>query len=168
MPPERLSMAGSDPGLYELLSVLLTAGTEVRIEVTGKSMLPTLKSGDTVLVRKVAENDLRRGDIILFRGESGSLLLHRLIALERNSGGSILLAKGDALRSFDARVTFANVLGKVCAVEKNVLKKRPERIDLESKPQRFFSYMRALSASIVSSLRSVLSRIKSFLISRST
>jgi signal peptidase I len=91
----------------------------VRFTVTGDSMRPRLLGGDTVLLRKVSPDRLRRGDLLLCRhaGATGDrLLLHRVVAIHRRGRAARFQTQGDALATPDAPVTGDQVLGRVCAV----------------------------------------------------
>ena len=55
----------------------------VRVIVKGTSMLPTLRPGDRVLVRRVAARSLKRGDLVVFarpREERRSWMIKRVLA----------------------------------------------------------------------------------------
>jgi signal peptidase I len=55
----------------------------VRVIVNGTSMLPTLRPGDRVLVRRVAARSLKRGDLVVFarpREEQRSWMIKRVLA----------------------------------------------------------------------------------------
>ena len=58
---------------------LLEDGYHVRVQVTGKSMMPFIKSGSFVTLYRTPVSKLCIGDIILCQCDDGSLKLHRLI-----------------------------------------------------------------------------------------
>jgi signal peptidase I len=110
----------AQPEATELLVDLLAMGATARFTVTGGSMRPFLRSGETVELRTVRPSDIRRGDIVLCRrpGEQGrGLLLHRVVAIRRRAGlPSLIQTQGDALWAPDEPVAERDVLGRVCAV----------------------------------------------------
>lgn len=82
-----------------------------RVEVSGPSMSPTLKHGDTVLVRHAVE--IRPGDIVLaqFRALPDRLVLKRAV---RTDGGGWWLASDNAYAGGDSSVHgVADVLARV-------------------------------------------------------
>lgn len=86
-----LLIAAALGGVLTRKPFLLTA-------IRSGSMYPTLKQGDAVIIRRVAENTkLKPGDIIVFRSEGGSLasqgwIMHRIVARDPESG---YITKGD-------------------------------------------------------------------------
>jgi signal peptidase I len=97
-----------------LLSVSSLLNPNYSFKMTlGYSMIPTLMHGDTILIKKGAE-DIDVGDIIAFRPKSLSrIVVHRVIAIQK---APILLfrTKGDANRVPDGwRITKDQVIGKV-------------------------------------------------------
>ena len=90
-------------------SAFMQAGLTLTINVTGISMLPLLKEGDLIVVKKAAEYKI--GSILVFNYKSG-IIVHRLVKQE----GSRLFCKGDnALRIED--VLPKDVFGEV--IQKN-------------------------------------------------
>lgn len=88
----------------------------LRFRALGQSMLPTIRSGDTVHVAPL--DRLREGDVLLY--ERGSRwFVHRLIhhrgAGERHGP---LIFRGDGLPVADPPVTAAAVLGRVTRIER--------------------------------------------------
>lgn len=71
--------------------VLIAYTTFASIPVSGKSMLPTVENGDSVLViRKFVSYD--RGDVVVFKGEDKNLI-KRIIAI---GGDKLELKKDDS------------------------------------------------------------------------
>jgi signal peptidase I len=105
-------------GRLGLFEEVLAHGADLRVRVTGRSMVPFLRGGEVVVVRKVACSSLRRGDIIFFRDREGFPVVHRIVGRERRGhqdGG--FRTKGDALCLPDEPVREGDILGMVCAVE---------------------------------------------------
>ncbi|KPJ56863.1 hypothetical protein AMJ49_03560 [Parcubacteria bacterium DG_74_2] len=84
--------------------------------LAGKSMNPVLMHGDTVLVKKGAE-DIQVGDIISFRVDSIPFgIVHRVVEIQKNPT-LILKTKGDANNLPDQwDITADQVIGKVILI----------------------------------------------------
>ncbi len=96
--------------LNRVLFTQLSKGLDVTISVTGISMEPTLREGDTVTVKKADSYDT--GDILVFLYKNDELLIHRLLKVKNGR----YYCKGDnALRLED--VPHERIAGK--AVLKN-------------------------------------------------
>jgi peptidase S24-like protein len=99
----------------ELIAEALRAGREVRLRVTGSSMIPSLWPGDTLTVRASGERAPSIGEVLLFERD-GRLFAHRVV--ERASE-TRLITRGDSLPCDDHPVAIAQVLGSVTAVSRN-------------------------------------------------
>jgi hypothetical protein len=97
----------------ELFLAALTEGKDVRLHVDGMSMVPTLKPGDTIVVRQVAPHLLEMGDLVVVRREH-DLVTHRLVWRKSEQW----LMKGDNSRYFDPPAAAEMILGKVIAIER--------------------------------------------------
>lgn len=66
------------------------------VVVEGNSMLPTLYSGDLVVIYKPPPQNIRVGDIIVYRSPlTGRLVIHRVIEINPCSGSYCYVTKGD-------------------------------------------------------------------------
>lgn len=103
----------------EIAYRLLADGLEIRLKVTGASMRPFMKGGETVRVRRVPSQNLHIGDLVLYEDSSGSLVLHRIIGRRPVTPGTLHFeTKGDGLRAPDDPVEDRQIMGKVIAVER--------------------------------------------------
>jgi hypothetical protein len=124
---------------------ILDSGFSLRVRVTGRSMVPFLKGGEVVTIKKVPEAELRRGDLIFVDCQPGFPVLHRLVRRKRAGKGEFMFqSRGDALRSFDAPVRHDKILGKVCKIERICPESGSEKIHMEASLQRKMNYLRAL------------------------
>lgn len=91
----------------------LAAQDPLRVVVRGDSMRGCLKDGDEVCVAP------RRlywpGDVLVLHGEKDQIIVHRLVGYRPTRNGWRMVTKGDAVRSFDAPVARASVIGRVTA-----------------------------------------------------
>lgn len=82
--------------------------------IHGTSMLPLLKTGDLVTIRKVDSN-LKKGDIVLFRRFDESFVLHRIIRVNNDSYDIV----GDHQGIIEKNVLFGQMIGVVISYNKN-------------------------------------------------
>jgi len=99
--------------LMQLFSELLEDGYDLRLQVTGASMAPFIKSGSYVTLFKISVSKLRIGDIIFCCCDDGAFTLHRLIQIREKQ----LITKGDALHAFDSPFSKNDYKGKVIGIE---------------------------------------------------
>lgn len=114
----RSSPAPHDPRVLALtevleLSGLLLASRKVRLRIASRSMVPTLRPGDQIVVQPVSPKELRPGDLILFEHQ-GRLICHRLVEIVGHS--PTCLTQGEAASGGGERIDHDQVLGKVVAV----------------------------------------------------
>ena len=83
--------------------------------VEGRSMEPTLKDGDLVVVRKARAEDVEVGDIIVFRqpGAASKIIIHRVIAKLEVKGRVLLRTKGDNNEKPDPWLVFYWALNRL-------------------------------------------------------
>jgi signal peptidase I len=125
-------------GLYE---DILKKGISLHVKVTGRSMSPYLKGGETLTIRKVQPESLKRGDMIFFKGQSDHPVLHRIVRIQRKGGGRyIFQTKGDGTYAFDDPVSEDAVIGKVSKIERKTSSNGSKDIDMESLNSRIVNY----------------------------
>jgi len=95
----------------ELAAEVLRSAGELRLRVTGSSMLSALWPGDEVIIRLQPFDAVRPGHIVLV-ARDGSLCVHRVVAA-RNG---LLTTRGDALPSADPPTAPEKVLGVVVSI----------------------------------------------------
>lgn len=82
----------------------------VTVPVRGDSMLPTLRSGERVVLHAIKPGQvLRPQDVVAFGTAEGVLVIHRV----HDIGQDRILTAGDGLAFFDAPITPADVVGIV-------------------------------------------------------
>ncbi|MDQ7786108.1 MAG: signal peptidase I [Thermodesulfovibrionales bacterium] len=127
-----LSSKVLDTEKIALLEDILAKGLSIRIQVTGNSMTPFLRSGEILTIRKVLPGSLRIGDLIFFKTPEELPVLHRIIEKKRGRDNVCLFrTKGDAVSTMDELVTEHNILGKVCRVERTIADYREKHLDME-------------------------------------
>ena len=91
----------------------LRAGREIRLRVTGTSMLPAVRPGDVLRVRPRTSAEV--GQIAMFERD-GRLFAHRVIAQIGSHGRLQLITRGDALAVCDPPVSADEMLGEVATI----------------------------------------------------
>jgi signal peptidase I len=109
-----LLIAGAAP---VLLAEVLRRFGQVRLRVSGTSMLPAIRPGDILVVHRCAIEEVDSRDVVLF-GVGERLFVHRVIRKHVSAGAAVLITKGDALRSHDPAISSSQVLGRVASVER--------------------------------------------------
>jgi signal peptidase len=94
-------------------NVVRSAGT-ASLKVTGTSMLPAIRPGDVLRIRRRLSNELRLGQIVLYT-RNGRLIAHRIISIS----GKFLITRGDSLQSVDPPVRESEVVGSVDGILRN-------------------------------------------------
>jgi signal peptidase I len=94
----------------ELVAEVAHSFGEVRLKVTGASMIPSIWPGDVIIVRREAAN-LQPGKIVLYRRE-GRLVAHRITCIR----GNLLSTRGDSLPWEDPPIPSSDIVGQVISV----------------------------------------------------
>lgn len=115
----------------DLIGELLGCGHSVRFRANGRSMYPTIKDGEEIVVKPVALSAVRVGDVVLY-GSQRRVIAHRVVRIARTEQRTltpVLILRGDASDFPDAPIEVSRVLGKVVAVERD-----GRRVQLDARP----------------------------------
>ncbi len=97
--------------------VLNLLGIVTLAVVEGKSMEPTLQTGDLVLVIRVSPEDIHVGDIIVYKKPDGTFIIHRVIKVKHVDDQFYYVTQGDNNPIPDGPgVPYRDVIGKVVSV----------------------------------------------------
>lgn len=81
--------------------------------IVSKSMEPTIKVNDLIIIQKSNIEDLKIGDIITYKTEDGTIVTHRIIKKNKEDGQNVYTTKGDNNDVEDSeKVSFSQVYGK--------------------------------------------------------
>ncbi len=97
----------------------LARGEAIWIAVEGRSMAPTLISGDEVLVRRIEAWPPQRGSVVLTLNRRGEFILHRVLRWTWHA----TITRGDAHRTADAETPRARVLGVAVRMRRDGVEK---------------------------------------------
>lgn len=112
------------------LSTKICLQRSVYVRVLGGSMIPWIRSGDLIFIKRSDFAKVSAGDIILFERD-GRFFVHRIIghakSLSAGESAPLLITKGDALDREDAPVSAVEFLGRASRIHRG-----SHHIDLES------------------------------------
>ncbi len=95
----------------DLAVEVLRQSGNLRLQATGRSMVPTIWPGDTLVIEPVRSSGVARGDIVLF-SSNGRFVAHRVIA----DGKLQIQTQGDATLRPDAPLACIDLIGKVSLI----------------------------------------------------
>ncbi|HMH12541.1 MAG TPA: S26 family signal peptidase [Edaphobacter sp.] len=87
---------------------------EVRLKVSGASMIPAVWPGDVITVRRRDFAELQPGQIVLYRQEE-KLVAHRIACVR----GDRLTTRGDSLCYDDPPIRESDIVGQVVCLLRN-------------------------------------------------
>jgi hypothetical protein len=106
----------------ELVHCVARRRGEVRLKVTGSSMLPVVWPGDEITVIRSEYAELQPGHIVLYR-RKGGLTAHRIECIAQDQ----LITRGDSLLHSDMPVRPDEIVGRVVSILRSGHSIRPER-----------------------------------------
>ena len=95
----------------ELVDEVARTSGQVRLKVTGTSMLPAIWPGDLITVQHCNTAELRLGQIVLYRQE-GKLTAHRIHGISP----SHVITQGDSVPTCDPPVGAHEIVGQVVSI----------------------------------------------------
>ncbi len=99
---------------HELVADVARSFGEVRLRVTGASMIPAIWPGDIITVRRRQIAELQLGQIVLCR-QDRELVAHRITCIHDN----LLITRGDSLLCEDPPVKESDIVGEVIGLLRN-------------------------------------------------
>jgi signal peptidase I len=103
-----------DEAKHDLAAQVLRQFGEVRLKVTGASMLPSVWPGDVLTVRRRSPAELLPGRIVLCHRDRG-FFAHRMVGRQ----GDRLITRGDSHLREDPPFGDEEVLGEVVSILRN-------------------------------------------------
>ncbi len=97
---------------------ILNKNKKIKISVHGSSMLPFLRSGDNVIIKRVKENELKVADIVVFK-YFDKIVVHRIIKINTDT----IICRGDSTINNDEPVGKKNIIGVVIGRERGLKNK---------------------------------------------
>lgn len=97
---------------------------EVRLRVSGTSMVPSILPGDVISVRHAGPFEVSPGEIVLYARE-GRLFAHRVVTRAGSPERPFLITRGDRHYHTDPPVYSSELLGQVHFIERRQMRLRP-------------------------------------------
>ena len=116
-----LNAEGGSSIFFEVAVNLLQNGQSVRFQAPGRSMKPSIREDETIIIEPITPSEVRKGDIILYNNHTG-VIAHRVIRIERKDTSQppdSFILRGDASITNDKPVAAEQILGKVVSVVRN-------------------------------------------------
>ncbi|HXX54055.1 MAG TPA: signal peptidase I [Thermodesulfovibrionales bacterium] len=142
----------------DLFQDIINSGLSLRVKATGGSMIPFLKSGEILTIRKASPASLKKGDLLFFRSSNGHCLLHRIIMIKQTQKSFLIQTKGDGLIEPDEPVPDTRIVGKVHRIERNS-SMHGDQIDLESLSWVIVNYLVAMKGLVILKARLAVRRL---------
>jgi signal peptidase I len=105
----------SDPVHVEHVTEAVRVRGAVLLQVAGRSMMPWIRPGDVLFIRRTDPHSVTPGEVVLF-ARNEQLVVHRVIRKSLSSPPSLLVTKGDAVADPDEHVSGAELLGRVTCI----------------------------------------------------
>jgi len=102
---------GAQSSKYDLAAEVLRRFGQLRLCVTGASMLPAVWPGDVVTIHSSRFSEVSRGDLVLFF-RNRRFFVHRVLEVS----GKSLLTRGDSILGPDPPVRPDELLGRVVSI----------------------------------------------------
>lgn len=98
----------------ELAAEVLRSQQILHLHATGRSMLPTIWPGDTLVIERLTGDKITTGEIVLFT-RNGQFVAHRVVAIHDGE----VQTQGDAAPRPDAPQACSGLAGKVSMIVRN-------------------------------------------------
>ena len=92
-------------------------GKKITLRVSGNSMHPLIRGGDSIRIERCAPEVLGIGDIITFK-RNGTYYTHRLLRIVTRGSVTRVMTKGDNEVNVDPPVSPDQILGRVTFIQK--------------------------------------------------
>ena len=103
---------------------ILHGGGMCRLQVTGTSMVPFLRSEKDAVILKAFDNRVKRGDLLFYRRKNGQYILHRVHKL-RDDGTYLLCGDNQTVLE---PVEPGQVIAAIAAIERKGKQFPPENL----------------------------------------
>jgi signal peptidase I len=111
----------------ELACEVLRSSGRLRLQVTGRSMLPTILPGDVLVIDRATVDKVSKGDVVLFRRDR-RFVVHRVVTKSAEHSDGAILTQGDAMPTPDMPVSDGALMGKVSFIIRNGRCIEPSRV----------------------------------------
>jgi signal peptidase I len=112
-----ISIGSKTAASRELLEEVVRSFGEVRLRVSGSSMLPSILPSDVITVRRASIDEVSVGDVVLF-AQNERFFAHRVVSKIGDAETHGLITRGDTLCHEDAPIAASQLLGRVKSIER--------------------------------------------------
>ena len=102
-----------------LSNEILGGGNGLRFRAWGKSMYPSIRDGDILVIEPIGTRKVKPGEVIFYRAAGGRMVAHRVIRKFIQTDKPALVTRGDANAGKGETVYVEQVLGRVKAIERD-------------------------------------------------
>ncbi|HWJ48915.1 MAG TPA: S24 family peptidase [Candidatus Udaeobacter sp.] len=126
MTSSSLLRAGTHAVARELAEEVLRRSGSLVLPASGRSMVPAIWPGDSLVVEPATSSSVAPGDIVLF-SNAYRFVAHRVIEKPDDADRARVLTRGDAMATVDAPIRSGEILGKVSFIVRNGRCFEPEK-----------------------------------------
>jgi len=120
------SRAGTHAVAHELAGEVLRRSGTLLLPAIGRSMVPAIWPGDSLVVEPATSSSVAPGDIVLF-SNAYRFVAHRVVEKKDDASTGRVLTRGDAMGTEDAPIKSGEILGKVSFIVRNGRCFKPEK-----------------------------------------
>src|SRR4051812_34147145 len=99
----------------DIAAEVLRCSGSLTLQATGRSMVPTIWPGDTLIVEPATAANVDAGDIVLF-SNSCRFVAHRVTEKTADIENVRMVTRGDAMSAPDAAIEESQLLGRVVLI----------------------------------------------------
>ena len=112
------SRVGTHAVALELAEEVLRRSGRLVLPAIGRSMVPAIWPGDSLVVEPATGSNVAPGDIVLF-SNAYRFVAHRVVEKKGDADTGRVLTRGDAMAIADAPIKSREILGKVSFIVRN-------------------------------------------------
>jgi len=120
------SRAGTHAVAHELAGEVLRRSGTLLLPAIGRSMVPAIWPGHSLVVEPATSSSVAPGDIVLF-SNAYRFVAHRVVEKKGDAENWRVLTRGDAMATADAPIRPSEILGKVSFIVRNGRCFEPEK-----------------------------------------
>jgi signal peptidase I len=112
-----MNFQAREAGRCSLVAEALRSWGRLRLRASGISMLPALWPGDLLTIQVHQLDQVKPGEIVLYM-RGGRFFIHRAVSKSIDAKGTFLITRGDCMAENDLPVSRAELLGRICEIQR--------------------------------------------------